>query len=322
MTFMPTFLIALVSIALSDSGFANGTVIAGSFESRALGVSKAYRAYLPDGYAESTIRYPVIYLLHGWGVNEDAWVETLDLPGVADRIDLQAIVVMPDGDRSLYANAVSGTDYDTCIQDQKPEKNTSEKREEFCVRTPRYEDYVVIDLVRYIDSNYRTVASREGRALSGDSSGGFGAISIALRNPTVFSSAASHSGFVALLYDGPYPYKQGQSIFQTEIVPDPANAEVQQILGLDVANWQAHDPYSLIAANRHTDVALYFDCGSEDEYGFDDLAAAFDELLTSLGIEHEFHSVSGHHDDEFFADRIEYSLRFHISQFRKNGVYP
>ena len=87
-------------LCLAVPALGDGTVLTKTFESPALGVEKAYRVYLPDGYDAGDRRYPVIYLLHGLGVTETSWTApTLDLQGAADAMNLQAIVVMPDGDR-------------------------------------------------------------------------------------------------------------------------------------------------------------------------------------------------------------------------------
>ena len=106
---------------------------------------------------------------------------------------------MPDVDRSLYANTVSVVDYQACLDEANPKANPNESLKEFCVRAPKYEDYIINDFVSEIDSNFRTLKGRESRAVSDESAGGKGALSLALRIPEIFLSAASHSGIVALL---------------------------------------------------------------------------------------------------------------------------
>ena len=305
------------------SAYAHGTVSLGNFESQALGVEKSYRVYLPAGYDTGDKRYPVIYLLHGWGATQDTWVgSSLDLPGAADAIKLDAIVVMPDGDRSIYADAVKNTDFQTCLNDPNPKRNKSEKRIEFCVRTPRYETYIVVDLIRHIDAKYRTISKREMRAISGVSAGGNGAMAIAMRHRDLFSSVASHSGGLALLYDGPNPYKKSNAKFLTAIEPNAAKREIEEILGLDIANWRLYDPFSLAEKIKNGDLAIYFDCGQQDEYGFHDTALVFHDRLLELGIDHKFESVPGKHDEELWKQRIAQSLKFHAAHFKglKNGV--
>lgn len=280
-------------------------------------MEKSYRVYLPASYSLEDRSYPVIYLLHGWGVTERAWTDTLKVHETADRLGLQALIVMPDGDRSLYANAVAAVDYEACLIETNPKANPNEARDQYCVRSPDYEDYIVEDLVAEMDREFRTLNNSRGRALSGESGGGTGALSLALRNPEVFSSAASHSGIVSLLYEGPYPFESGRAQFLSELVVEEQFPEVVAIYGTEIANWRSHDPYSLVADGLSSDVALYLDCGSEDDFQFDALASALDELLTLKGIDHEYHSVPGGHNDELFGVRIEHSLRFHMQHFEQ-----
>lgn len=199
--FVRSTLFLLSLLLTSTNAMARGMVIDEQFSSAALGVSKSYRVYLPAEYTSDEKLYPVIYLLHGWGANERTWTETLKVYEVADRLDLQALIVMPDGDRSLYANAASMPDYDLCMAKATSMPNPTEPRVDFCVKKAMYEDYIVQDLVGEIDSNFKTINSRTGRALTGESAGGTGAFSLALRHPDVFSSVASHSGILAFFME-------------------------------------------------------------------------------------------------------------------------
>ncbi len=135
--------------------------------------------YLPPGYAESdTRRYPVVYWLHGFTgtalgqLYSGPWV--VSVPESADRVIREgappAIVVMPDG-----WTTYGGSQF----------LNSS--------ATGRYED-AVTDLVRFIDTRYRTHASRDHRGISGKSSGGYGALILGMRHPELFSGLACHSG--------------------------------------------------------------------------------------------------------------------------------
>src|SRR5206468_544051 len=92
---------------------------------------------------------------------------------VAEAAGLQAIIAMPEGDKSFYVNHHEDAQ-------------------------GRWEDYIVTEVVRYVEQNYRTVPGREGRAISGLSMGGYGAMVLGLRHPDVFASVASHSGAVGV----------------------------------------------------------------------------------------------------------------------------
>jgi S-formylglutathione hydrolase FrmB len=118
------------------------------FRSESLGEERAMNVLLPVDYETSTNRYPVLYLLHGLGDNNTAWSFMTNLSGYAAAYPL--IVVMPDAGRSFYINSAA---------DPKA----------------RFEDFIVKDVVEYVDSHYRTVPLRRARAIAGLSMGGYGA---------------------------------------------------------------------------------------------------------------------------------------------------
>lgn len=303
--------------------YARGIVVTSHFESAALGVQKSFRVYLPSSYENSPGRYPVIYLLHGQGATERTWVDDVGLAEAADEIDLRAIVVMPDGDRGLYANGQTAASYEDCMADINPARNKAETRGEFCVRAARYEGYIVSDLISYIDRHYHTVPRREGRAVSGDSSGGLGAMNLAFRHKDVFSSVASHSGVVVPLYKGPHPYEAGKAIFMSgDDLKRPDLRDYVNAFGSNIGGWREHSPDYLAGRLKNGEVAIYFDCGREDEFGFYDEALFFHDRLTALGIAHEFRSATGNHNEALWRQQIKESLRFHIQHFKQKGVYP
>jgi pimeloyl-ACP methyl ester carboxylesterase len=127
--------------------------------------------YLPPSYAKDTTRrYPVVYFLHGYGVNAEAYWKMMTVPDTADK-DIAAntskemILVNPDAftiyDGSMYSNSLTTGDW---------------------------EGYVSHDLVQYIDSHYRTIANRDSRGLAGHSMGGYGTLRIGMKHPEVFSA--------------------------------------------------------------------------------------------------------------------------------------
>lgn len=136
--------------------------------------------YLPPGYAGSGERYPVVYFLHGF---TGAGLQWLNFPGfslsVPERIDqlihrgtvAPFIGVFVDG-----WSAIGGSQW-----------NNSDA-------IGRYRDYVVQDVVPWVDRELRTVPSAEGRACVGKSSGGYGSLVMGQHHPDVFGHVASHSG--------------------------------------------------------------------------------------------------------------------------------
>ncbi|MFA5891576.1 MAG: alpha/beta hydrolase-fold protein [Actinomycetota bacterium] len=115
---------------------------------------------LPDGYDSGPLRYPVIYLLHGYSENENTWLDMGNLAAFA--ADKQAIFVTPGGDPDGWYS-----DW----------RNGANKWESFHIGT----------LIPYIDTHYRTIGARAGRAIAGLSMGGFGSMSYAARHPVCSS---------------------------------------------------------------------------------------------------------------------------------------
>jgi S-formylglutathione hydrolase FrmB len=135
--------------------------------SDALGKQTAAHVILPQGNHRGP--YPVFYLLHGLSDDHTMWARRTCIERYVQ--DLALIVVMPDGGRGFYCDAVEGFNYQTAI---------------------------ARDLVEYIDTVFPTKADRTGRCIGGLSMGGYGAVKLALQYPHLFASANSHSG--ALTY--------------------------------------------------------------------------------------------------------------------------
>ena len=292
-------------------------VVTEHFHSDALGVDKAVVIYLPRGYdAQAARRWPVFYYLHGLGGKETDWVQAGKLDAAADELALGAIVVMPDGDDSFYVDSSFKIDYDQCMKDGTGLMAPAQQpRDATCVRTRSYETYIVVDLIGWVDAHYRTNASRDGRAIAGLSMGGFGAMELGLRHPDLFAAAASHSGAIGLLFRGPRPFAPGKSEVSTDVsgwgkTAGGIGAWIKNTLGDDIANWKAHDVVELASKLPSGKVALYIDCGTEDDFALHDNAQYVHEALTARHVEHEFFLGPGKHDFAFWSARVPRSLAF------------
>ncbi|HKE17245.1 MAG TPA: alpha/beta hydrolase family protein [Kofleriaceae bacterium] len=308
---------AAASPAAAAAAPSPSRVVTEHVHSEALGVDKAVVIYLPRGYdARPATRWPVFYYLHGLGGTETDWVEGGRLADAADALGLGAIVVMPDGDDSFYVDSPLAIDYDRCMKDGSGLMDPARQpHDATCVRKRRYETYIASDLVRWTDATYRTIASRDGRAIAGLSMGGFGAMELALRHPDLFAAAASHSGAIALLYRGPRPFVAGKAELATEVTDwgkgaGAIGAWIRGTLGPDIANWKAHDVVELASKLAPGKVALYFDCGTEDMFGLNDNVQYVHEALTARHIEHQFYLGPGQHDFSFWSARVPKSLAF------------
>jgi S-formylglutathione hydrolase FrmB len=302
---------------------AHGTVEKRSFHSDALGVDKDYIVYLPADYASATDkRYPVIYLLHGLGGDETNWVDHGRLVETADAMHLEAIVVMPDGDASFYADSVAPADYEGCMKGRRFLKN--QRAEKTCVKHADYEKYMTVDLIADVDTTYRAIADRKARGIGGLSMGGFGALMLAMRHQDLYSAAASHSGVDALLYAGPHPYEKSKVVLAEDVSQwgkevEPIGGQVRGIFGPHIDNWRAHDPAELAQSLKPGALAIYLDAGLEDDFLLNDGASYLHDVLGAAGVKHAFTLAHGHHNFAFWQDRIDDSLSFFVATFASNG---
>ncbi len=236
-----------IAIALGAAGLLlgppHGSVRVERFYSPALGVEKHYLVYLPPSYATAPARrYPVAYYLHGLTGNEADWVSLASIDVVADSLIAggtpEMILVMPDGDDGWYINwEEAPRPYGACLVDTLLNRAAPA----LCVVQARYEDYIARDIVRHVDSTYRTLADRRHRGIAGLSMGGYGAVAIALEHPDVFSAAASHSGVLSPLYAGPHPFS-APARYHTSIDSLAAAwggvwASVSPAFGRTIASW-------------------------------------------------------------------------------------
>jgi S-formylglutathione hydrolase FrmB len=143
------------------------------FRSAALGGNLHFEIHLPTGYATSGRRYPVIYFLHGLPAGGGDYRTIGFVQRALDRTNHEAILVVPQGARDGDADP------------------------EYLDRGPgeRWETAIAHELPRVVDARFRTIASRDGRALIGVSAGGYGAMHLALKHLPDFSVVESWSGY-------------------------------------------------------------------------------------------------------------------------------
>jgi S-formylglutathione hydrolase FrmB len=293
-----------------------GSVVDIEFWSQMLGTTKHARVYLPPSYRAGARRYPVAYYLHGANGSEADWSTQGRLGATMDSLVAsgmpEMIVVMPDGDDGWYTTWNALGNFTECSR-MPPKK---ESAPDYCVPWPKYDDYIARDVVAHIDSTYRTIADRAHRGIAGLSMGGYGAVSLALGYPDVFSAAASHSGVLAPLlgiaHDGvPAPTRDAVDI-------DEIRARWPQWLwpslalafgGRDMFGWWARDPVRI--AMRAVDGGrplppLLVDVGVDDPF----LAQnrEFVAGATRLGESVEYHEWPGGHTWEYWRAHLPQSL--------------
>ena len=258
-----------------------------SAPSKILGHPVAYCVVLPPSYdAEKARRYPVLYLLHGLGDNEQMLIHSGGFNLVQDlweRHQLgEFLIVTPDGGSSFYINSRDAR--------------------------LRYEDFFLREFLPQIEKRYRAQSVRASRGIAGISMGGYGALHLAFRHPELFGSVGAHSA--ALLENIP-----------TVAVSDSRQTARLRILGnvfgspLDPLFWKLNDPLAIARTANLAGLKIYFDCGSEDDFGFEAGAAALDKALSSRHIPHESHLYPGGHNWVYFAEHLPALLQFHFRAF-------
>jgi S-formylglutathione hydrolase FrmB len=170
--------IALLGLAVAASAAAvalgrQSHQVDETIRSIALGGNAHALVILPDGYAVSGKRYPVVYFLHGLPAGPNAYRNSVWLGDTLERAGSPAILVMPQGSRAgdtdpEYLNWGAGRNWETFIAEELPTA---------------------------IDKRFRTIRSRRGRALIGLSAGGFGATVLGLHHLGRFSVVESWSGY-------------------------------------------------------------------------------------------------------------------------------
>ncbi|MES2464125.1 MAG: alpha/beta hydrolase family protein [Armatimonadota bacterium] len=190
------------------------------YYSPALGRQTAANILLPE---VGTAPYPVMYLLHGLSDDYTMWSRRSNIERHVANVPL--IVVMPDGGRGFYSDAVEGERFLTSL---------------------------AVELVDRIDRTFPTEATRESRCVTGLSMGGYGALKFALSYPDKFASAVSMSGAVGW----------GHSELGRD--GEPLSEEWKRLLGPDHIGGP-NDLYSLVQTVDADNLpALRIDCGVDD----------------------------------------------------------
>jgi S-formylglutathione hydrolase FrmB len=298
-----------------------GTILTDSLFSNSLGKYKKLRVYLPPDYNQNgTLRYRTIYLLHGATGSYDyysSFYTTFDSL-IANHIIQPSIIIMPDGSEEPYA----GSFYTNSALYGK------------------YEDYIYIDLITYADANYKTLATRNDRAIAGHSMGGFGAMNIAFKHSDLFRTAASMSGPLDLYnFTSLVTYIKLENGFLPPFNFNPANGIVT-MLGFSLAGalspnierspyyvdfllnsngqivdsvfkkWKANAPSRFSKnINAQTNLALYFDCGIQDELTLLSWNNAFRDTLALRNIPFQYKTYTGNHTNKL-GERIPVALKF------------
>lgn len=158
----------------------HGTVSRVWYNSPTLGMDRRLTVYTPAGYETSGKSYPVFYLLHGMGGDEEAWIALGRTSQILDNLIAQGkakpmIVVMTNG--NAVQEAAPGESSLGFAAPSMQQPKTMEGSFEMAFP----------DVVKFIDKNYRTIKSKQGRAIAGLSMGGFHSMHISKQYPDMFN---------------------------------------------------------------------------------------------------------------------------------------
>ncbi|MBN1349718.1 esterase [candidate division KSB1 bacterium] len=284
--------------------------------------------YLPPNYNDNSDRkYPVVYLLHGYTWAPFGFVRRFHLRATCDslisnNIVKPMIIVLPDA-KNKYRGSYYTNSY----------------------ITGNWEDFITIDLIEYIDTNYRTIKSAQGRGIAGHSMGGYGAIKIAMKHPELFSAvyglspavldfedsdrgtmnsfleqAATESQFNGLKWQVQTMIAQAAAFTpDSSYTPFMCRFPLKSNGDLIEPVWQVwlrHDPISMVDKHKENLMKLKnikFDCGTVDEYLLTG-NQNFSRKLTTENISHTYVEYEGDH-----LNKIKTRISDHLLPFFSNS---
>lgn len=253
-------------------------IVRDSTPSTALGRPMPFAVYVPDGYAASRKRYPVLYLLHGAGGDENAWAQSGDIKARADSLIARgiippALIVMPGCPGCWWVDGARD----------------------------KAETAFWTDLVPAISARYRTIEARRGRVIAGLSAGGYGALRYALKYADRIAAVAAFSP--AVYSDAP------PAISSARQQPPFLRADGT----FDQDRWTQLNYPRLLPGyfNQPLRVPAYLVAGDNDRYGIAfETALLFKRLFDRQPDITELRVVDGDHSWDVWANAIERAMPF------------
>ena len=281
-------------LLLLGSASAQSRIDCSALNSRILKRAVRYCVFIPSGYDAAATqkpprRYPVLYFLHGLGDNEQTlfnsggWTLLDDLRKQHKMGDF--LIAAPEGRRSFYINSADGSE--------------------------RYSDFFLQEFMPRIESKYRVRGGSAGRAISGISMGGYGALRFGFAHPELFSAVSAQSA--ALITQTP------QELDAASNAGFPLLSVLSPVFGkpIDARHWSENNPFGLAKRNVGAlrKVSIYLNCGQQDNYGFEKGAAAIDRELSDEHVKHEYRAYPGDHSITYFLSHFAEVMEFHSKAF-------
>jgi S-formylglutathione hydrolase FrmB len=228
----------------------------------------------PDNYT-SAKELPVVYLLHGYSGCHLDWITSAKgFEKAADQYNM--IIVCPDGGYGSWY-------WDSPVDP-----------------TSKYETFVSKELVKAIDSKYKTIKNRTGRAITGLSMGGQGALFLAFRHQDVYGAAGSMSGGV-------------------DIRSFPNNWDIAKRLGTYAEypdRWEKNTIVNMLNLLTPNSLAIIIDCGTEDF--FHNVNENLHQQLLYRNIPHDYIARPGGHTWAYWGNSIKFQLLFMSNYFNSS----
>ncbi len=263
--------------AAATTAAARGETV--QFQSKLVGKTLPYNVLLPPDYASQaalTTRYPVLYLLHGLSGHYADWLAKTKLSSYAAQHRL--IIVTPEGNNGWYTDSATNP----------PDK---------------YETYIMRELIPDVQKRFRTIESREGRAIAGLSMGGYGALKFGMKFPDQFVFAASMSGALAAASWTEADLRKGGAF---------AIPSITAVFGAaDNPTHAANDIFKLVREFPTVPLSslpyFYLDCGTEDSLLRYSRTLA--DIFLERKIPHEYRELPGKHNWIFWDAQVRDVLR-------------
>ncbi|MEK4063951.1 MULTISPECIES: alpha/beta hydrolase [Paenibacillus] len=260
-----------------------------SFQSESLDQVMKLNVYLPKGYSPEQ-RYPVLYLIHGYGGNETDLLSGLEVDQNADRL-IEAgkieplIMVFPQMDNSYGLNTSLNYAVDY-------------PGDPMTTYSGMYEDYLYKDVVGYVDQHFSTITSRDGRFIGGVSMGGFISLHTTFLHTDLFSKVGGHS----------------PALFQDDWSQAGGENGVKRFLYPTDEDRQTRDPLIFAEDLDLSELEVYLDCGDQDHYKFYDGAEQLTKLLESKKVSVQYHLGQGAHEAEYWKSNLDNYLLFYAGK--------
>jgi S-formylglutathione hydrolase FrmB len=290
-------LLATPALARVEQHKVHSIAVEGNLEGNS--ADRAVHVILPPSYdTAKKRRYPVVYFLHGYNSTADSYMGRIPFDEDVKGTSAEMIVVVPDSmtkwGGSMYSNSPT---------------------------IGNFEDFIAVDLVRWVDAHFRTLARKESRGLVGHSMGGYGTLKLGMKHPDVFGALYAMNPCCMI----PRPASLADAKFETMTVeqalaapwmergnfavaaawsPNPGKPPFYADQGTSegkpnefvLAQWAANSPAAMAAGYvgaLKSMAGIAIDTGDTDFVKPDDVL--IHDTLTKLGVAHEWEIYVGDH---------------------------